>query len=649
MSLSWILVLGLLGPFSASAHLAEPGTPSVGVVGVGDADLRLGSEELDCQLPADLASLGGVCAASRTGPGLTEYRIEYPGRTQQAWTLDASHAADEVLLRLAVSGGRVSIASTGRDAYITDGARVWEYGGLRAWDRSGRELPTQFESLDAGLGVRVDARGAEFPLTIDPFLSTPDWTVEGTEASSWFGFGARFVGDLDGDGFDDLAIGCPRCEGDGEFELEGVVSLYYGGPQGPSSAADWTRWGGGRRAQIGRVLDSADVNGDGYDDFIVSSTAFPTGQLDGRVDVFHGGPGGIGADPDWTQIGSASQGAYGLFLATGDVDGDGYADLVVSEKSADVETGNVRLYMGSSSGLAMEYAWEATGSATSDAFGYGVGLLDIDGDGWLDLVVGIPGAGSPRGQIAIFAGGSAGFGAEATWTLEGLGSLGEIISTGDIDGDGYDDLVFGVVTYEDEEGEVRIHRGGPDGLELEPDQTFKGGQPDMAMRNGVLGDPDGDGDLDLALGVPLWSDPLFYGGQVRLHLQGGDLFGSDPTLELLGANESAFFGVRLAMDGDVNGDGFDDLLVAASDELVAGEPLGAVHLYLGCLDRDGDGAPDDAACATPAADDDDDDAGDDDDGGCSMSSGDTAPPVAVLVLLFALALFRNPVSSRRRG
>jgi hypothetical protein len=322
------------------------------------------------------------------------------------------------------------------------------------------------------------------------------------EPNDFFGW-ALAVGDFDGDGFDDLAVGVP-------FETvsapdDGAVHVLHGSDtdtllrtvgsqlwsQGsPGVSGDSETWD-----QFGFSLAAGDFDGDGFDDLAIGVvgetfesdwpfTFDPVGQSHGRVVVLHGSPVGLTADRerDWHQDswdggvgqidGEAEAGdAFGEALAAGDFDGDGFDDLAVGAPGENDDKGVVNLIYGSDAGLgfARNRIWEQGADGIEgvreigDFFGASLVAGDFDGDRFDDLAVGAPdedvGSGAAAqvdaGSVSVLYGSEAGIAAAGNqlWHQDVAGVL-EVAGAGDhfgaalavCDGnrDGIDDLAIGV-------------------------------------------------------------------------------------------------------------------------------------------------------------------------------------------------------------
>ncbi|MDD5708865.1 MAG: integrin alpha, partial [Kiritimatiellae bacterium] len=144
---------------------------------------------------------------------------------------------------------------------------------------------------DDGLVIVVDARNAAFPVEIDPLISTAEDTFAGDRTGAHFGSDLA-SGDLNHDGLVDLVVGARNCS-HGQIG-EGGVFVYYGTAAGFSTAASWTWEPDEKRATLGRSLSIGDFNGDGVDDLAVGAPRWTDGEkAEGRVLVFWGSDDGL--------------------------------------------------------------------------------------------------------------------------------------------------------------------------------------------------------------------------------------------------------------------------------------------------------------------------------------------------------------------
>jgi hypothetical protein len=168
-----------------------------------------------------------------------------------------------------------------------------------------------------------------------------------------------------------------------------------------------------------KVAWAGDVNGDGYDDLIVADSGYDSGR--GRVYLYLGSAVGLNSEPAWTAEGEAAGDRFGIAIAgVGDVNGDGYADILVGAYGYQAGRGKAYLYLGSPAGLGSEPAWTGEGANAGDRFGGAVaGAGDVDGDGFDDMLVGAHGfpEGEARGLVRVYHGSADGV--RALWTLSG--------------------------------------------------------------------------------------------------------------------------------------------------------------------------------------------------------------------------------------
>jgi hypothetical protein len=255
------------------------------------------------------------------------------------------------------------------------------------------------------------------------------------------------------------------------------------------------------------------------------------------------------------------------------------------------------------------------GAGVAEAAGSTVQPFDFDGDGFVDLAVGVPGEDlrgrRDAGAVQVLYGSASGVTArDQVWhqgrrgvkgALENLDNFGEVLASGDFDADGYADLAIGV-PYEDvgsirDAGVVQVLYGSSRGLTAR-DQVWHQGKPgvpgsnerdDMFGSSLAAGDFDADGYADLVIGSPSEDvGSLIDAGRVVV-LRGGPrgLTASGALLLRQGfagvPGQSARweqFGVDLAV-GDVNGDGRDDLAIGASPGAIIDGGSSTVHLLWG--------------------------------------------------------------------
>ncbi len=333
-------------------------------------------------------------------------------------------------------------------------------------------------------------------------LLPASWWALGTPDSA---FGLSLAsGDLDGDGFGDLAIAAPR-PGDGT--LPDRVEVWYGSATGFAAAPDGTL-SGTTNTRFGESLAIVDVDADGADDVVVGVA---DEGVYGAVLLFRGGPAGLEAGASWRIDGTAAAPVGTVLSAAGDVNGDGYGDVVIGRPYADADLGSAEVYLGSAAGLDATPAWTVAGTPTVRGLGFEVaGAGDVDGDGFGDVLVGAPNDGPAGahsgGEVFLFRGSATGPEALPSWHRQvsyPYGGLGTAMApAGDLDADGYDDVVIGAPGVLGA-GAVAFFHGSALGLPAAPARVVRSTTASAAFGESVAagGDADGDGIGDVLVGA----------------------------------------------------------------------------------------------------------------------------------------------------
>ncbi len=304
-------------------------------------------------------------------------------------------------------------------------------------------------------------------------------------SGSYFGGHTVNIGDFNGDGYDDLAVSAA-----GENSSTGAVYVYFGG-ENSDLQPDVVFRGTDEWEQLGlSVAGAGDFNGDGYDDLMIATGNYPP-----TVKLYYGGP-------DYDQYEdvsfSASYVSVGFgepMTKLGDINGDGFDDVAIGN-------GVVEIYLGRPDPVTdLMPDYEINGYGTEVAY-----CGDVNGDGFDDVLIG--NGGNPT--VTIF-GGSENFDLDFDAFLQGTAGSGfgsSVAGGGDINNDGYSDIVIGA-----------------------PDENVDG-------TNAV-------GKVYVAFGGPNIFD--------------GYTFGYPTSFSYSGSSEEEHFGNTVAILKDMNGDGFDEI------------------------------------------------------------------------------------------
>ena len=484
------------------------------------------------------------------------------------------------------------------DFIDANGACVLRYGSLSVRDAGGRTLPARLTTNGETVTILVNDHDAQYPLVIDPLMSSPSWTAEGNQAGARFGVSCGSAGDVNGDGYSDVIVGADQYD-NGQTD-EGRVFVYYGSASGLATTFAWSAEADQASAKYGASAGTGgDVNGDGYADVIVGAALFNNGQLDeGRAYVYYGSASGLSSTPSWTTEMNQDFSYFGFAVGTaGDVNGDGYADVIVGASLYDngqTDEGKAFVYLGSAAGLASTPAWSAESDQAFAHFGVSVGTAgDVNGDGYADVIVGADmydNGQTNEGRAYVYLGSASGLSLTAAWTAESdqasanLG--GQVAMAGDVNGDGYSDVIVGAWLYDNgqtDEGRVFVYHGSASGLSLTPNWTMESNQAGALFGSpvGTAGDVNGDGYADVVIGSQAYDDGATDTGKVFVY--NGSPVGLLPNFDSVTSigQVSASFGFWSATAGDVNGDGYSDVVVGAYQYDNGAADEGGAFVYLG--------------------------------------------------------------------
>jgi hypothetical protein len=478
-------------------------------------------------------------------------------------------------------------------------------------------------------------------LNLSTLSANQGFSISGIYTDDFTGFSMSSAGDINNDGYRDIIIGA---YGYPNNQIVGRAYLIYGGSSlGNISLSTLNSSQGFSITGIAdgdytgySVCDGGDVNNDGYDDMLIGAIGYPNTLRVGRAYVIYGGPKSSVTNINLADL-TPSQGFWieginendntgSSVSGTGDINGDGYDDILIGALSYSFNTNIGRAYVvyggptASFSNLDLanlnaSQGFSITGISEGDQTGNWVsGTGDINGDGYNDMLIGASGYpnGDAIGRVYVMYGGPAAnltnidlsnFNESQGFSIDGINPgdyTGNLVGAGNINGDIYDDIIFGAYGYPSGTniGRTYVIYGGPSSslqnislANLNSSQGFSITgihEGDFAGTAGEVGDVNNDGYDDLIIGsIGYPSDSnigrayVIYGGSSS-SLASIDLAAlpSSQGFSITGINAGDQTGFAVSAAGDINGDGYHDMVISA-ESYPAGCDIGHVFVVYG--------------------------------------------------------------------
>jgi len=388
-------------------------------------------------------------------------------------------------------------------------------------------------------------------------------TITGQSSEGRLGLFVSNAGDVNGDGYSDVIISA------------GAISkayIYFGGPD-MDNIADVTI-SEPESGNFGMPVSTAgDVNGDGFSDVIVGAYGYNGGT--GRVHIYYGGA-NMDNVSDIVLTGEAVNNYFNNCSSAGDVNGDGYSDVIVGAWGYSTATGRAYIYYGGSS---MNNVADVvmTGEGINSGFGISVANAgDVNGDSYSDVIVGAHAYNAGTGRTYIYYGGaSMNNTADVIMTGEVTGdNFYNCSSAGDVNGDGYSDVIVGAHLNNGSRGKAYVYYGGT-AMNNIADVTLTGEAAENYFGNSVstAGDVNGDGYSDVIVGA--WGYNINRGKAYIYY--GGSSMNNSADTTFTGETTGNYFGYSVSTAGDLNGNVFPDVIIGAYG---FNNNTGKAYLYL---------------------------------------------------------------------
>ncbi|MFA6554524.1 MAG: hypothetical protein WCS89_03370 [Candidatus Paceibacterota bacterium] len=619
-----ILSLGNTGDSTINLSVTATSTFGTGI------NLRTGCFAVNgtCVGGADGTSSSTLLSDTNTWTGLNVFG--YASTTQISSTGSAYFAT---------TGGNVGVGTTSPFSKLSVSTSAQQSGTLPLFTVASTTSASLFTVLgngNVGIGTSTVSEKLFVEGNIAPSMtnlytagsytlnsavaSVANITASGIANSDLLGVSSASAGDVNGDGINDVIIGATAADGAGTDR--GQAYIFFGSTTprttfAPASA-DVILSGSEDSGSFGTSVASAgDVNGDGYGDVIVGATNVAGGgSYRGQTYIFYGGPNFTGAiiasSANVIISGAADYDSNGQVVASaGDVNGDGYGDVIMTALSADdggFDRGQAYIFYGKPN-LASTYTTAnadviISGNTDGVQMGNSVASVgDVNGDGYGDVIIGAQSAdvgGNNRGQAYIFYGkpnlASAYSASSANVIVTGMVDMGFMgissASAGDVNGDGYSDFIIGASSAAGggtSRGQAYVFYGKSNLASTysasSANVTISGIANSDALGYSVAsaGDVNGDGYGDIIVGAVGAAGGGTSRGQAYIFYGKSDLSStytaSSADVAFSGIATSDAFGSSVTSAGDINNDGYSDVMVGAYGAAGGGTSRGQTYIF----------------------------------------------------------------------